>query len=110
MKSKRNKIVIFGALAALSSTLPVQAATLEELSAQIERLQAEVEYLKESAMADRKDTAQKAVTLETLSTTASKYVWSGDFRYRSEHITTANSTVLPDCPRGTITIPMGSAG
>ncbi len=94
------KIVISGAVAALLS-VPAMAqnagnASIDELRQTVERLEGEVEYLKETAMADRKDTAQKAVTLETLATTAGKYTWSGDFRYRSEHITTATNSATPE--------------
>ncbi len=102
-----NKTLLTGAVAALlAGPAMAQTASLDDIQKEIaemkarnERLEAEVEYLKESAKADRKDTAQKAVVLETLNTTASKYVWSGDFRYRSEHITTATSTAVDEQTR-----------
>ena len=82
------KTVIAGAIASLM-TAPVMAqnvGTNEELIQKVERLEAEVDYLKENAKADRKDGAAKSVVLEGLTTTAAKFVWSGDFRYRHEDI------------------------
>ena len=84
------KTVIAGAIASLM-TAPIMAqnvGTNDELIQKVERLEAEVDYLKENAKADRKDGAAKSVVLEGLTTTAAKFVWSGDFRYRHEDIET----------------------
>ncbi len=84
------KTVIAGTIAALM-TVPAMAQNVggnAELLQKVERLEAEVDYLKENAKADRKDGAAKSVVLEGLSTTAAKFVWSGDFRYRHEDIQT----------------------
>ena len=59
---------------------------IEALKAQLERLEATVDYLKANAMAARKDAAGEAVDVTALKTNASKYTWSGDFRYRHELI------------------------
>jgi hypothetical protein len=59
---------------------------IEALKVQLERLEATVEYLKANAQASRKDAAVAAVDVSALKTTASKYTWSGDFRYRHELI------------------------
>lgn len=88
------KTVISGAVVALLSVPAMTTAqaqnagnaSVDELRQTVERLESEVEYLKENAKADRKDTATKAVTLETLNTTVSKFTWSGDLRYRHEDI------------------------
>ncbi len=84
------KTVLAGTIAALmaGTAMAQTAGGNAELLEKVERLEAEVDYLKENAKADRKDGAAKAVVLEGLSTTAAKFVWSGDFRYRHEDIQT----------------------
>ena len=84
------KTVLAGTIAALmaGTAMAQTAGGNAELLEKVERLEAEVDYLKENAKADRKDGAAKAVVLEGLSTTAAKFVWSGDFRYRHEYIKT----------------------
>ncbi len=102
-----NKTLLTGAIAALlAGPAMAQTASLDtiqkdiaEMKAKNERLEAEVDYLKENAKGERKDAAQKAVVLENLGTTVSKFAWSGDFRYRSEHITTAPNNTLPEHTR-----------
>ncbi len=59
---------------------------IEALKSQLERLEATVDYLKANAAAARKDAATEAVDVGTLKTNASRYTWSGDFRYRHEVI------------------------
>lgn len=91
------KTVISGAVAALLSVPAMSiaqaqnasATSVDELRQTVERLEAEVDYLKENAKAARKDTASKDVVLDSLTTTVSKYTWSGDFRFRDEEITSA---------------------
>ena len=93
--------LLSGAIAALlAGPAMAQTATLDDIQKEIaemkaknERLEAEVEYLKENAKAERKDIANKSVTLDTLSASASKYTWNGDFRYRGEFITRANDNL-----------------
>jgi hypothetical protein len=65
-------------------------AQIDALKQQLERLEATVDYLKANAAAERKDAAVAAVDVSNLKTTTSKYVWSGDFRYRHELIDQAN--------------------
>lgn len=88
-------VAAFLAAPALAQT--VDASRLEDIARQLqalrdqnERLQAEVEYLKANAKEERKQLATDEVTLAALNTTAgvaaSKYTWSGDFRYRHEYI------------------------
>lgn len=64
------------------------ARQLQQLKEQNERLQDEVDYLKSNAKEERKQAANAQVTLDSLAATAnvaaSKYTWSGDFRYRHE--------------------------
>jgi outer membrane murein-binding lipoprotein Lpp len=78
------------ALADDNDRLEQIAKQLQDLKDQNDRLQAEVDYLKANALAARKDAANEAVTVATLSSTASvaasKYTWSGDFRFRRELI------------------------
>ena len=73
--------------------LAAAQAQIDALKQQLERLEATVEYLKANAAAERKDAAVAAVDVSSLKTTASKYVWSGDFRYRHELIDQANDNV-----------------
>jgi outer membrane murein-binding lipoprotein Lpp len=76
--------------AATADRLEQIAQQLQELKEQNDRLQAEVEYLKSNALAARKDAANETVKVDTLVSTAgvaaSKYNWSGDFRFRRELI------------------------
>jgi len=69
-----------------ASQLEAAQQQIEALKAQLERLEATVDYLKSNALAARKDAANEAVDVANLKTTASKYTWSGDFRYRHELI------------------------
>ncbi len=73
-----------------SSKLDAILSELQDLKARNDRLEAEVEYLKANAREERKQVANDEVTLSTLNSTASvaasKYTWSGDFRYRHESI------------------------
>lgn len=84
------KTLIAGAAALLAAPALAQNAPatdrLQQIQEQIERLQGEVEYLKSNALGARKDAAVTTVDVTTLKTTAAKYVWSGDLRYRYELI------------------------
>ncbi len=101
------KTLISGAVAALlsvpaMSTAQAQSASnasVDELRQTVERLEAEVDYLKENAKAMRKDAANEAVDYAAVKTTVNKFTWSGDFRYRSEHITTATNSATPEQTR-----------
>jgi Putative porin len=93
--------LLSGAIAALlAGPAMAQTASLDDIQKEIaemkvknERLEAEVEYLKENAKGQRKEAAVEAVDVSNLKTTASKFVWSGDFRFRDEEITqAANNT------------------
>lgn len=100
-KTDCKKIVISGAVAALLS-MPAMAQTSGSLEQDVERLKAEVEYLKEAIKAQRKEAAEEAVELAAMNTkiaAAGKYTWSGDFRYRSEHITTATNNTVAEQTR-----------
>lgn len=95
------KTVISGAVAALLS-VPAMAQNSGALEQQIEKLQAEVDYLKEEVKAQRKEAAEEEVATaaqDTKIAAASKFSWSGDFRYRSEHITTATNSATPEQTR-----------
>lgn len=102
------KTLISTAVAALLAGPAAMAQTMSldeiqkqiaELKAQNERLEAEVSYLKENAKAERKDNANQAVALDTVTTAVSKYTWSGDFRFRDEQITTAANNDAPEHTR-----------
>lgn len=101
MKALVKKSLMAGSVAALLSApafaQSVDASKLDDIARQLqslkdqnERLQAEVDYLKSNAKEERKALANDEVTLTALNTTASvaasKYTWSGDFRYRHENI------------------------
>lgn len=105
-----NKTILSGAIAAiLAAPAMAQTTSLDQLSKQVqelqqknERLEAEVDYLKEGAKAQRKSAAIEHVELEAMNTkiaAASKFTWSGDFRYRSEHITTATNNTVEEQTR-----------
>lgn len=102
------KTLIAGAVAALLSapalaqnvTLDQVSKELAELKAKNERLEAEVEYLKQETKGARKDAAVEAVDVANLKTSAGKFTWSGDFRYRNEQIDTAPNTTTPEHTQG----------
>ena len=105
------RTLVAGAVALLLS-VPVMAQTappapdlaaaqaqIDALKQQLERLEATVDYLKANASAERKDAAVAAVDVGALKTASSKYVWSGDFRYRRELIDTAANNTANDHTR-----------
>ena len=89
-------ILVSGAVAALlagpaladdtSDALAQLRQELDALKAQNDRLEAEVEYLKSNASAERKESAERTVAVDSLKSTVSKFAWSGDFRYRNETV------------------------
>lgn len=72
---------------------------VDGLREEVERLKSEVEYLKENAKGTRKEAAVEAVAVENLKTTASKFTWSGDLRYRHEEIDTEGNVTNRDRDR-----------
>jgi len=82
-----------------ASDLAAAQAQIESLKQQLDRLESTVDYLKANAAAERKDAAVAAVDVGALKSAASKYTWSGDFRYRRELIDTANDNLSPDHTR-----------
>jgi len=85
---------------AQNTTLEQVSRDVAEIKAKNERLEAEVEYLRENAKAQRKEGAVEAVEVANLKTAASKFTWSGDFRYRNEQIQTAPSNTADEHTRG----------
>lgn len=95
------KTVISGAVAALLS-VPAMAQNAGSMEQDLQRLQAEVDYLKQEIKAQRKEAAEEDIVnaaQDTKISAASKFSWSGDFRYRSEHITTATNAATPEQTR-----------
>jgi hypothetical protein len=78
------------AMADNATDLNAAQAQIDTLKQQLERLEATVDYLKANALAERKETAVTVADVSKLKDTASKYTWSGDFRYRRELIDVAN--------------------
>jgi hypothetical protein len=77
-------------------------ATAEALQQKLEQMEAEIDYLKQEVKAQRKEAAEEelaATVQDTKIAAASKFSWSGDFRYRSEHITTATNSATPEQTR-----------
>ena len=87
------------AMADTATDLAAAQAQIDTLKQQLERLEATVDYLKANALAERKDTAVAVADVSKLKDTASKYTWSGDFRYRRELIDVANDNLSPDHTR-----------
>ncbi len=102
-------ILVSGAVAALlagpaladdtSDALAQLRQELDALKAQNDRLEAEVEYLKSNASAERKESAERTVAVDSLKSTVSKFAWSGDFRYRNETVDTAPNNTTPEHTR-----------
>ena len=82
-----------------ATDLAAAQAQIDTLKQQLERLEATVDYLKANAQAERKEAAVTAVDVGALKSGASKYTWSGDFRYRRELIDVASDNVSPDHTR-----------
>jgi Putative porin len=87
------------AMADSASDLAAAQAQIDTLKQQLDRLEATVDYLKANAQAERKETAVTDADVSKLKDVASKYTWSGDFRYRRELIDVANDNLSPDHTR-----------
>jgi hypothetical protein len=102
-------ILVSGAVAALlagpvladdtADALAQLRQDLDALKAKNERLEAEVEYLKSNASAERKETAERTLVVDSIKSTVSKFAWSGDFRYRNETVETAPNHTTPEHAR-----------